>query len=165
VVQDTVYEGNRQEKKIEDTTDWYAEDSQHNVWYFGEIAQNFNEEGILENINGSWTAGVEGAKPGIVMFAYPDQHKGQTYRQEFALGEAEDMATIVKILNEAEFAAVQGAERVPAKYKTGKTFLHTKDFSAFEPGVVEDKYYASDVGNVLIVKPDGAIEVLVDKTP
>ena len=68
-VQDTVYEGDTQTKKIEDTTDWYAQETNGNVWYFREIAKNFNEEGLLDNLDGSWTAGAEGAKPGIIMLA------------------------------------------------------------------------------------------------
>lgn len=157
VVQDTVYEGDSQDKKIEDTTDWYAEDSQHNVWYFGEIAQNFNEEGILEDIDGSWTAGVEGAKPGIIMFADPGIHIGKTYRQEFALGEAEDVAKIIEIVN--QLPALPAGVSLPASVKG--PYLHTQDFSALEPGVVEDKYYAPGVGVVLVIAPDGTKEVLV----
>ena len=40
-------------------------------------------------------------------------------------------------------------------------YLHTQDFSALEPGVVEDKYYAPGVGLVLVLKKDGTVEVLV----
>ena len=153
VVRDTVMDedGN----VTEDTTDWYAQNKDGNVWYFGEIAQQF-EDGILVGIDGSWTAGVEGAKPGIIMYANPQG--GITYRQEFLLGEAEDVATVV------------GLDTLPAlppgvKFPSGVhgPFLHTQDFSALEPGVVEDKYYAPGVGVVLIVPQDGTgtKEVLV----
>jgi hypothetical protein len=170
VVQDTVYEGDSQDEKIEDTTDWYAL-REGDVWYFGEIALNY-EDGVVTNIDGSWTTGVEGAKPGIIMYDNPGAHEGETYRQEFALSEAEDVATIVEIINtkneledelekEFEGTVLQGKD-VPDVIGTGP-FLHTKDFSALEPGVVEDKYYASGIGNVLIVNFDtGEIEVLVE---
>jgi hypothetical protein len=161
VVQDTVYEGNAMVKKIEDTTDWYAIKQNGDVWYFGEIAQNFNEEGILENIDGSWTAGVEEAKPGIIMYARPGDHIGETYRQEFALGEAEDVATIIGRVN--DLPSLPEGFVLPLGVRG--PYLHTQDFSALEPGVVEDKYYAKGVGNVLIVKPDGTIEVLVSIRP
>ena len=173
VVQDTVYEGDVQEgdvqvEKIEDTTDWYALKGD-DVWYLGEIALNF-EEGVVTNIDGSWTAGVEGAKPGIVMYGDPAAHEGETYRQEFALSEAEDVATIVEILTYEQFKD-NVLNPVPLVFGAGP-FLHTKDFSALEPGVVEDKYYGKDVGNVLIVKPatdtdPEQMEVLVtvDTTP
>jgi hypothetical protein len=50
VVRDTVTDtgGN----VTEDTTDWYAQAKDGNVWYFGEIAQQF-EGGILVAIDGS----------------------------------------------------------------------------------------------------------------
>lgn len=168
VVQDTVYEGDSQEKKIEDTTDWYAEDSLNNVWYFGEIAQNFNEEGIVENVDGSWTAGVEGAKPGIIMYANPGKHIGETYRQEFALGEAEDNAKVIELV---QFSALKQKYPILGMLPNnlgiiGSTkILHTQDFTALEPGNIEDKYYAPGVGVILVAAPDGAKEVLVKKTP
>lgn len=171
VVQDTVYEGDvddgeSRKIKIEDTTDWFALQENGDVWYFGEIALNF-EDGVITDVDGSWTAGVEGAKPGIVMFADPGKNIGKTYRQEFALGEAEDVATIVAILSKAEFKdKVLKGKTVPLVFGDGP-FLHTRDFAALEPGVVEDKYYGKGVGNVLIVKPSGEIEKLVkvEKTP
>ena len=160
-VQDTVYEGDTQTKKIEDTTDWYAQETNGNVWYFGEIAKNFNEEGLLDNLDGSWTAGAKGAKPGIIMFAKPGDHKGVTYRQEFLLGEAEDVATVVDFLTRDQLAGVLGSA-VPAVFGTGSLFLHTREFSALSPGNFEDKYYAPGVGLVLVTAPDGSKEVLVD---
>jgi hypothetical protein len=159
-VQDTVYEGETQKKKIEDTTDWYAQDTKGNVWYFGEIAQNFNDEGILDNLDGSWAAGVEGAKPGIIMFADPNHPPPpfrKTYRQEFALGEAEDVATVVGIVD--TLPALPASVSLPNGVKG--PFLHTQEFTAFSPEVVEDKYYARGVGLVLVVAEDGTKEVLV----
>ena len=167
VVQDTVYDGDAEALKIEDTFDWYAEDADGNTWYFGEISQNFNEEGILENIDGSWTAGLEGAKPGIIMYDDPLAHEGETYRQEFALSEAEDVATIVRILSKGEFATEVGytdADDVPEVFGDGP-FLHTQDFTPLEPGVLEDKYYAHGVGMVLEVNPETGERVeLVEMT-
>ena len=143
VVQDTVYEGDLDEPgvehpMIEDTTDWYALHKNGDVWYFGEIALNY-KDGVISNIDGSWTAGVEGAKPGINMFFNPSLHIGETYRQEFALSEAEDVATIVKILlTKADFAEEVGyvdADSVPTVFGDGP-FLHSKDFAPLEPGIV-----------------------------
>jgi hypothetical protein len=84
--------GGKNGQKTEDTTDWYALDTLGNVWYFGEIAQQF-ENNILVGIDGSWTTGKDGARPGYNMLAKPK--KGDVYRQEFALGEAEDMARVM----------------------------------------------------------------------
>lgn len=150
IVRDTVTDLESNEV-TEDTTDWYAQDKNGNVWYFGEIAQQF-EGGILVGIEGSWTAGVDEAKPGIIMYANPSY--GVTYRQEFLLGEAEDVSKVV-----------EKVDNLPGNPKLPKgvhgPYLHTQDFSALEPGVVEDKYYAPGVGLVLVLTQDGTMEVLV----
>ncbi len=159
VVQDTVYEGDGDDpnKKIEDTTDWYALHESGDLWYFGEIALNF-EDGVVSNIDGSWTAAVEGAKPGVMMYADPAANIGVTYRQEFALGEAEDVAEIIEIV--PDLPPLPTVDRLPEGVQG--PYLHTLEFAALEPGVFEDKYYAPGIGNVLIVKQEtGESEVLV----
>ena len=146
----------------EDTTDWYAQQDNGIVWYFGEIAQQF-EDGILVGIEGSWTAGKDGAKPGFIMLANPK--KGDVYRQEFALGDAEDMARVV----ETGLSKIPLPPGVNLPNGVHGPYLHTQDFSALDPGSVlegqyEDKYYAPGVGLVLTVAPDGTKEVLVSIT-
>jgi hypothetical protein len=84
---------------------------------------------------GSWTAGVDGAKPGIIMEANPQVN--DLYRQEFALGVAEDMAQVI--------ALNQSVTVTPGTYSN---CVETKDFSPLEPDVVEHKLYAPGVGNV-----------------
>jgi hypothetical protein len=122
----------------EDTEDWFAQDTQGNVWYFGEIARQF-ANGELVGIDGSWKAGIDGAQPGIVMKATPQV--GDVYRQEFALGEAEDMGAV---LNR------NGSATTP-KASCNTTCLVTKDFSPLEPDAIENKYYAPGVGLILTV--------------
>ncbi len=124
----------------EDTKDWYAQDVQGNVWYFGEIAQQF-EGGELVGIEGSWLAGVEFAKAGIIMEAKPAA--GDVYRQEFSLGTAEDMGQVL---------SVKASASTPGASCDGTCVL-TKDFSALEPDVVEHKYYAPGVGVILELDP------------
>lgn len=126
---------------IEDTEDWFAQDVHGNVWYFGEIAQNF-EDGRLVDVEGSWTAGVERAKPGIVMPAAAET--GRTYRQEFDLGNAEDAARVLD---------TQATESTPAASCAG-TCVVTVDFTPIEPGAVEHKYYAPGVGLILELDPE-----------
>jgi hypothetical protein len=122
----------------EDTLDWYAQDKDGNVWYFGEKALQYDEGGEIVGLEGSWEAGVNGAKPGIIMKAHP--HVGDSYRQEFALGVAEDIAGVLS-LNES----------ITVHSVTYKQCLKTKEFSPLEPDVLENKFYAPGVGNIQTV--------------
>jgi len=126
---------------VEDTEDWFAQDVDGNVWYFGEIAQNF-EDGLLTDVEGSWTAGIERAKPGIVMPAVP--RTGQVYRQEFDLGNAEDAARVL---------GTGSNERTRAAACNSRCVV-TLDFTPLEPGHLENKYYAPGVGLILEVNPE-----------
>lgn len=76
---------------IEDTRDYIAQDSEGNVWYFGENVDNY-ENGTLVNHAGAWIGGIDGALPGIWMLSNPEVD--EEYRQEFYEGEAEDMARV-----------------------------------------------------------------------
>ena len=76
---------------LEDTYDWYAQDATGNVWYFGEATKEYDGDRV--DSSGSWEAGVDGARAGIVMKAHP--RVGDAYRQEYYPGEAEDEARVV----------------------------------------------------------------------
>jgi hypothetical protein len=120
----------------EDTQDFFAQDRDGNVWYFGEVSQEI-EDGFITSIDGSWEAGRELAKPGIVFEAAPAV--GDIYRQEFALGEAEDGA---RVLSLSASAAVPAA-------RCDATCVLTADFNLLEPDSVEHKYYAPGIGTIL----------------
>ncbi len=125
---------------IEVTSDWYAQDIYGNVWYFGEISQEF-EDGELVSIDGSWKSGRDGDKAGIIMKAFPEV--GDLYRQEFSLGNAEDMGEVLSLT---------GSEAVPAPGAScNGDCLVTKDFTPIEPDTFEHKYYASGIGIILEV--------------
>jgi hypothetical protein len=64
---------------VEDTFDYYAQDARGNVWYLGEDTTEF-ENGKPVSKAGSWEAGVDGARAGIVMLAHP--RVGRRYREE-----------------------------------------------------------------------------------
>jgi hypothetical protein len=138
VVRDVVYED---DEVVEDTYDWFAQDTAGNVWYLGEDSREF-EDGELVSTEGSWEAGVDGALPGIVMLAEPEV--GVAYRQEFYEDEAEDMA---------EVHAAGASETVPAG--TFDDLVVIREWNPLEPDVVEDKYHAAGVGVVLEVKVEG----------
>src|SRR6266516_1698719 len=58
-------------KLEERTTDWYTQDPKGNVWYFGERTAELDSKGHVKNTSGSWQAGVDGAIPGVFIFAHP----------------------------------------------------------------------------------------------
>ncbi len=78
----------------EDTIDWYAQDNAGNVWYLGEAVKDY-ENGQVVSTAGSFEWGVDGALPGIIMWADPLTHIGTDYRQEYYRGKAEDWAKVL----------------------------------------------------------------------
>src|SRR5262249_59969637 len=78
----------------EDTLDWFAQDKDGNVWYFGENTHEL-EDGLITTIEGTFMAGVNRDKPGIIMKAHPAV--GDFYRQEFSLANAEDFAETLSL--------------------------------------------------------------------
>jgi hypothetical protein len=125
----------------EDTVDWYAQDDQGNVWYFGE----FTTQLPAGTHDGSWTAGVNGAQAGHIMESSPQA--GDAYCQEVAPGVAEDAARVV---------SVTASRSVPYGSFTGNV-LQTKDFSLIEPHS-EYKFYAPGVGLVEAIALNGGSE-------
>lgn len=146
VVRDTVTVGG---VIVEDTYDWFAQDRDGNVWYMGEEVKNY-EDGMFVDTEGQWAAGVDGALPGIIMWA--DPQPGAPYRQERAPGEAEDMARVV---------GRDGNVDVPAgRYAD---VLMVDEWNPLDPGVIERKSYARGVGLVLeeVVEGDpGRLELV-----
>jgi hypothetical protein len=108
------------------------------------INYEYDDEGnvIDTNGDGGWEAGEDvagigtAAEPGIIMKA--KFVVGDTYRQEYYPGEAEDMGEIVAV-------------NVLVTLANGETFvcLKTRDFTPLEPDVEEFKYYAPGIGVVL----------------
>ena len=117
---------------VEDTFDWFAQDRQGNVWYFGEKTAEYRDGKVIST-RGSWTAGVDGAQPGIVMLAQPQV--GDAYRQEYYKGEAEDMAEVTAVTG--KLTVSQGAY---------SDILVTEEWTPLEPAVRERKTYGRDVG-------------------
>ena len=125
----------------EETFDWYAQDHEGNVWYLGEDSQEF-EDGQPAGSGGSWEAGIDGARPGIIMKANPQV--GDRYYQEFYLGEAED---------EGEVVALNQSVTVPFGAFTG--CIVTEDFTRLEPDERERKVYCPGIGLVSEASLDG----------
>jgi hypothetical protein len=123
-------------KLEERTTDYYTQDAKGNVWYFGEQTAELDEQGTVKSTSGTWTAGVDGAKPGVFMFAHPAV--GRSARQEYLKGEAED-----------HFQVVSMGERASVPFKSFRGAMLTKEWTPVEPGVLDHKYYVRGIGTVL----------------
>ena len=132
-VDDRLYLRGRLEER---TTDWYAQDRKGNVWYFGEDTAELDEQGTVVTTEGTWRAGRAGARPGIYMPAHPTV--GQTGRQEYLKGHAEDHFQVVSL---------DASVRVP--YTSSRHVLLTKEWTPLEPGVLDHKYYVRGIGTVL----------------
>ena len=129
VVLDREWEG---DQLIERTYDWFAQDDKGTVWYFGEDTKEY-ENGKVVSTKGSWEAGVDGAKPGIIMPAEPKV--GQPYHQEYYPGEAMDMARAL------DFSA-----SVTVPYGSFDRVLETREWTPLQPGFSERKYYVRGLG-------------------
>jgi hypothetical protein len=139
---------------IEDTLDFYAQDDSGNVWYMGEHSEDC-EDGTCTLNEGSWEAGKDifhigqNAKPGIVMLAHPGS--GDTYRQEFYPGHAEDQATVTAVGITARL------KREDAYRRTFANCIVTKEFTALEKGAIGFKTYCPNIGIVLDIDHHGKV--------
>lgn len=123
VIDDRVYEDGRLAEK---TKDYYAEDAKGNVHYYGEDTAELNRKGHVTSREGSWRAGVHGAKSGLFMPAHP--RKSSRYRyQEYLRGHAEDRFRVVRVRN-------------------GTLITHER--TRLEPGVLDEKRYKRGVGEI-----------------
>ena len=129
---------------VEDTRDWYAQDTAGTVWYLGEATTSY--EGKTPSTAGSWEHGVDGARAGIIMQARPAP--GAPYRQEYRKGVAEDMGRVVSAGDIAT---------VPAGHYTD--CITTEDWSPLEPETMERKTYCPGVGLVRETTTKGSREV------
>jgi hypothetical protein len=139
----------KQGKVAEDTYDWYSQDKQGNVWYFGEATKEISP-GRMVSTQGSWESGVKGGQPGIIMPG--DPKPGAPYRQEYGPGQAEDMGQVI---------ANGESVTVPAGHYDG--CVKTKDWSMLEPGH-ESKWYAKGIGVVRSESTGGEVAVLLSVT-
>jgi hypothetical protein len=135
------------------TRDYLAQDKAGNVWYFGEDVDNY-ENGKFKDHHGGWIAGKKGAKPGIWMKAAPVS--GDSYRQEFSRGEAEDHARVI-----ATDATVK------VKAGTFEKCVSTFEWTPLEPDAKELKYFCPGAGGQVLTEDleTGARSQLVKVDP
>lgn len=145
----------------EDTNDWFAQAKDGTAWYCGEQTAEFETfKGDhpmipeLTGVEGSFKAGRDGDKPGIIFLASPAV--GDVYLEEFSLGNAEDVTEILSTTY--AFGRDPELDRfVPrrlANLLCSGDCVVTKNFSLLEPGAFQRKYYAPGIGVFLEVDPE-----------
>ncbi len=144
VVEDRLYLNNVLEER---TSDYYAQDRCGNVWYFGEDTAKLDANGKVISTDGSFRAGVNGAQPGVFMRAQPEL--GRQFRQEWFQGQAEDV-----------FKPIDLSASIDVPFGHFQHTLRTQETTALEPDVVDNKYYARGIGELLEKSVKGPRELL-----
>jgi len=129
----------------ERTLDYYAQDKDGNVWYFGEDTAELKPDGSVKSTEGTWLSGRDGAEAGIFMPA--DPQVGQSFRQEYYKGQAEDHFRILSL-----------SEQVKTPGATSDQAMLTMEWTPLEPNVVDHKYYVQGIGTVLEQTAKGPLE-------
>jgi hypothetical protein len=123
----------KQGKLAEVSRNYFALDkATGDIYYFGEDVDTYDALGDITGHEGSWLAGVNGARPGLMMPGKPKV--GDRYYQEVAPGVALDRAEVLSL-----------TEKVKVPAGTFKNCLKTRESSALEKGT-EEKLYAPGVG-------------------
>lgn len=102
------------------------------IYYFGEDVDMYRD-GKVTGHGGSWRAGVDGAKFGLMMPGSPKV--GQRYYQELAGKVARDRAEVVSL-----------TETLVTPAGKFTNCLKTKETTPLEPGAREYKLYAPGIG-------------------
>ncbi len=120
----------------ERTTDWYTQDGDGTVWYYGESTEELDRHGRVTSREGSWRAGADGARPGVFMPAHP--RVGAAFVQEHYPGHAEDHFRVV---------GLHATVRVPyGRFR--RRALMTHEWTPLEPGALDGKWYVKGIGEV-----------------
>ena len=138
VLKDKVYINGVLEER---TSDYYSQDQDGNVWYFGEDTAELDEKGHVVSTEGTWLAGRDGAEAGIFMEAHPQV--GHTFQQEYYKGQAEDYYRVL---------STRARVRVPYGHFGGNSLRRnvelTKEWTPLEPTIRDHKYYVRGIGQV-----------------
>jgi len=119
---------------VERSLNYFAISKKNNsVFYFGEDVDFFDKNGNIIGHEGSWRAGRNGAKPGLIMPGIA--LIGARYFQEIAPGVALDKAEILSV-----------TDTVTVPVGTFKNVLKTEETTSLEPDVVDFKFYARGIG-------------------
>jgi hypothetical protein len=168
VVRDLVYVGGFLK---EATDDWFAAGRDGSTWYCGEEVKDYETfEGDLPrqpelvSRDGTFKHGRDGDKAGIAM---PSRAQvGQVWREEFSLGNAEDVSEVLS----TTYAYGQDAEldrlvprELAMRMCTGRDCIVIRAVALLEPNQYALKYHARGIGVFLETKPvEGKTLQLVD---
>jgi hypothetical protein len=130
---------------VEHTEDYYAQDAEGMVWYFGETVDDI-EGGKVVGHEGQWYAGKDGATPGLFMPAEP--RVGQVFEQERAPGVAEDRSRVVSAGVEVTTPAGRFDD-----------CIKTRDFAPLD-NKTESKFYCAGVGLVREQAPGARLDLV-----
>jgi hypothetical protein len=117
-------------------------DQTKDVFYFGEDVDNY-KDGKVANHDGTWLAGVNNNKPGLMMPGTPKPK--MKYYQEIAPGVAMDRAEVMSL-----------NETCTTPAGTFKRCMKVKEGSALELLAKEYKYHAPGIG---LVREDELVHV------
>jgi hypothetical protein len=168
VVNDTAYDASG--VPLEITDDWFAQRKDGGVMYCGENTaeyETFAGDNPLEpervSMDGTFKAGRDGDKPGLLMQSTP--RVGASYRQEWSAGNAEDAATVLSTTYSFGHDALLDQLVPPVLAQllcSAGDCVVTAEFSPLSPSGLEHKYFAKGIGFFLATKPgSGGVEQLV----
>lgn len=146
IAEDRVTLGDRPAEK---TIGYYAQDTDGNVWYFGEQSQELDKTGKVIKSEG-WLAGVDGITPNLIMAAHP------------AVGDH-----FLHPYTNARTQVLSLAASVQVPFGTFATTLQIKEWNPSEPDVLSHRFYQLGVGELEDVDVKGLNEdmKLVSVTP
>jgi hypothetical protein len=124
------------ERLVEDTWRWYAQDHDGNIWYFARETKKYDYQLLIEDW--SWQAGKNDAKPGLAMPNRPQDYLNKEYRQNYAPGVEEIKAQVVGV-----------NETVTVPMGTFSGCVKVRVYSDLQPGQAQEQYFAPGWGLVL----------------
>lgn len=168
VLRDLVY---KKGMLAEATDDWFAAGRDGSAWYCGEEVKDYAsfagdrpKRPELVSIAGSFKHGRNHDKAGVIMPA--QARAGQVYREEFSLGNAEDVSEVLSVsyaYGEDPVLDAYVPSDLAQRLCAARDCLVTRNTSLLEPGLYALKYYARGIGFFLEIKPDdGETLQLVD---
>lgn len=144
------------------TDDWFAQNMDKNVWYCGEEVKEYEvfdgdhpKRPELVSIDGSFKAGRDGDKSGIIFLANPK--KDDVYFEEFSLANAEDVTRILS--NNYSFGKNSDLDhlvpqQLAERFCAAGDCIVTENFSLLEPGILARKYASRGIGVFLEIELD-----------